>query len=153
MKIAALFLLVVLTIQSNNSTTSNDTQIIQLYGIHLPTYINISEPLPANTWDYNTNSSLGDHFQWLYASYNSSSNSTGVDIFMMDHSSQDHYNYTSFEVPGLFYLLVHSPMCVVLQGSSGNGSAIKMYRYDSFNSAYSEENQDFSTLLNTSSAN
>ena len=116
-------------------------------------YINFTEPINTTSYGYNGTSALGDHFQWLYASYNSSQNTTTVNIFKMDHSAPLHYNETSFTVQDEFHILAHSQKCLVLYEPSNwysNGSAIKMFRENS--GTYQEETQNLFSIVGGNSA-
>ena len=116
-------------------------------------YINFTEPINTTSYGYNGTSALGDHFQWLYASYNSSQNTTTVNVFKMDHSAPLHYNETSFTVQDEFHILAHSQKCLVLYEPSNwytNGSTIKMFRENS--GTYQEETQNLFNLVGGNSA-
>ena len=94
-------------------------------------YINFTEPINTTSYGYNGTSALGDHFQWLYASFNASQNTTTVKVFQMDNSAPLPYNETSFTVQAEFHILAHSQKCLVLYEPSNwysNGSTIKMFR-------------------------
>ena len=130
----------------------NYTNVAETYGggnANMP-YLNFTVPPKASQFSFQGNFTMGDHFQWIFTTFNSTSYSTSIDAFNMDHSQIDHYNSTAFELLGDFSPLASSPKCFVIYEKYGNYS-IRMFNYDNVANLYTEDITNLTTMLSNAS--
>ena len=109
-----------------------------------PPYINFTEPQPDPYFmAFDTNSTAGDHFQWIYVHEDLSANRTLVGVYNLDHSKRAHYNISSFQMTGKYTLVAHSLKCLILHDTE-----IRWYNYDSQSGTYTLDPFNFGTIFN-----
>ena len=77
--------------------------------------------------------------------YNSSTWSTTVDVFSIDHSQPDRVNSTSFEINGSYSLLAHSRQCLIIKDIMGT---VLVFREDPSTLSYVQDPFELSNVIN-----
>ena len=76
---------------------------------------------------------------------------TTTEVYNLDHSKANRYNFTTFNQNGLYYLLAKSPKCLILSTPNNTVDSISMFNYDSVAGSYSQDPTNFLTLTGNNS--
>ena len=79
--------------------------------------------------------------------HNYSSQISSVDVYNLDHSQADRYNLTTFELNGYYYLIAHSPKCLILSNPNMTSNMFSLWNYDSVGGSYTQDAVNLQTLM------